>query len=181
METGTRKPAHVDELCCSLLIRVEQVPPKLPPWEHTHLAEDLTILQSSLGNLFWKKKKQKTSSGDHSTILCYSLKVGHVFLKRGKWSLITFFFPFFPDVRSRKRHLHSILWLLVSLGPSGHLDSTLTPTPPHCSTSWMNGLSTCLVHFLLGSLSSECINLNLFKPLKLSVLFKHSIVLCEFF
>ena len=129
----------------------------------------------------FEKKKQKTSSGDHSTILCYSLKVGHVFLKRGKWSLITFFFPFFPDVRSRKRHLHSILWLLVSLGPSGHLDSTLTPTPPHCSTSWMNGLSTCLVHFLLGSLSSECINLNLFKPLKLSVLFKHSIVLCEFF
>ena len=52
METGTRKPAHVDELCCSLLIRVEQVTPKLPPWEHTHQAEDLTILQSSLGNLF---------------------------------------------------------------------------------------------------------------------------------
>ena len=29
----------------------------LPPWEYTHLAtKDLTILQSPLGNLFWKKK-----------------------------------------------------------------------------------------------------------------------------
>lgn len=40
-----------------------------------------------------------------------------------------FFFSFFPDVRRGKRHLHSIHWLLVRLGPLGHLDSTLTPTP----------------------------------------------------